>query len=156
PERTRPGTVSNAEINRELQHLQRAFSLAMDHGKIFTQPAIPKLQESAPRAGFFDREQANAVCAHLSPELAAVAKFAFITGWRTDSEILPIEWRNVAFKAGEVRIDRGASKNGEGRVFKMTDELREVLTTRYELVEALKRDRGLIVPWVFFRMVARG
>jgi integrase len=111
---------------------------------------------TAPRAGFFERSQVNDVAAHLSPELAAVVRFAFISGWRIDSEVLPLEWRNVDFKTGEVRIDAGATKNNDGRVIKMTAELREVLTTRHTLVEELKRTRGLIVPLVFFRMVAKG
>jgi hypothetical protein len=66
PEHRREARVSNAEINRELQVLlKRCFSLALKHGKIFTKPDIPMLRESAPRSGFFDRAQAQAVCRHL-------------------------------------------------------------------------------------------
>jgi hypothetical protein len=31
--------------------------------------------------------------------------FAFITGWRIRSEVLPLEWRQVDFAAGEIRLD---------------------------------------------------
>jgi hypothetical protein len=46
--------------------------------------------------------------------------------WRIDSEVLLLEWRQVDFAAGEVRLDPGKTKNGEGRTFPMTRDLREV------------------------------
>src|SRR4051794_29169446 len=52
----------------------------------------------------------------------------YLTGWGTDSETLPLEWRNVDFTAGEVRLDPGTTKNKDGRVFPMTNELRVLLT----------------------------
>jgi integrase len=42
-----------------------------------------------------------------------VVMFAYITGWRVKSEILPLEWRQVDLKAGELRLDPGTTKNGE-------------------------------------------
>ena len=51
-------------------------------------------------------------------------EFAYITGWRIAIEVLPLEWRQVDFAAGEVRLDAGTTKNGDGRVFPMTAELR--------------------------------
>lgn len=48
--------------------------------------------------------------------MQAIVAFANITGWRTPSEILPLEWRQVDLKAGEVRLDAGSTKNGDGRV----------------------------------------
>ena len=74
----RIGNVSNAQVNRELEVLKRCFSLALQHGKIFTKPHIEMLKEAAPRAGFLGREQVDAICAHLSPELAAVIRFVFM------------------------------------------------------------------------------
>jgi integrase len=145
PAVTKP--VSNAEIIRELQVLKRCFSLALKHGKIFTKPAIPKLKEAAARSGFFDRAQVDAVSQHLSPVLAAVVRFAFITGWRIPSEVLTLEWR---------QLEPGMTKNGEGREFKITTALREVLESRLKVADDLKRTHGLIVARVFFRMVAKG
>src|SRR6185436_12210755 len=93
----RIGNVSNAQVNRELEVLKRCFSLALQHGKIFTKPHIEMLKEAAPRAGFLGREQVDAICAHLSPELAAVIQFVFMTGWRIPSEVLRLEWRQASF-----------------------------------------------------------
>lgn len=38
------------------------------------------------------------------------------------SEVLPLEWRQVDRKAGEVRLDPGTTKNNEGRTFFLTDD----------------------------------
>ncbi len=43
--------------------------------------------------------------------------FAYITGWRMRSEIWPLQWSLVDFKAGIVRLDPGTTKNDKGRVF---------------------------------------
>jgi integrase len=80
-------------------------------------------------------------------------EFAYITGWRIASEVLPLEWRQVDFRASEVRLDAGTTKNREGRVFPMTDDLRALLETQHAEHVRLKQT-GVIVPWVFFRMVA--
>jgi hypothetical protein len=39
---------------------------------------------------------------------------------------LSLEWRQVDFGAGEVRLDPGKTKNGAGRTLPMTRELREL------------------------------
>ncbi len=35
--------------------------------------------------------------------------FAFISGWRTPSDILTLDGRQVDIKAGEARLDRGTT-----------------------------------------------
>jgi integrase len=66
-----------------------------------------------------------------------------------------LEWRNVDFAAGEVRLDPGTTKNGQGRVIKMTVELRALLEARSAARDALG-DAKLKVPWVFWRLLAKG
>lgn len=151
PAATKP--VSNAEINRELQTLKRCFSLAIDGGLLAMKPRIKLLREAPPRAGFFEREQYLSVLAHLPAEIRPVITFAYITGWRIASEVLPLEWRQVDFAAGEVRLDAGTTKNREGRVFPMTTDLRTVLQAQHAEHERLKK-AGQLEPWVFWRMVA--
>ena len=150
---TRP--VSNAEINRELTALKRMFTLAVQAGKILHRPHIPLLKEDNVRVGFFEADQFSSVLNHLPAELQPVVTFAYITGWRIASEVLPLEWRQVDFEAGEVRLDPGTTKNGEGRVFPMTDDLRALLKAQ-QADTGPSAKAGEIVPWVFFRMVAEG
>ena len=100
------------------------FTLAMQADKILRRPHIPLLEERNTRTGFFELEMLDDVVAHLPEPLRPVMVFAYITGWRIHSEVLPLEWRQVDFKAGEIRLDPETTKNRDGRVFPMTDDLR--------------------------------
>ncbi len=153
PEREK--RVANATINRELAWLKHMFRLAVDAGKLMTKPKIVLLKEDNARQGFFERAQYEAVVRHLPEELRPVVQFAYITGWRANSEVLTLEWRQVDFKSGEVRLEPGTTKNGEGRTFPFTKQLRALLEAEHAEHERLKK-QGVVVPWVFFRMVAKG
>jgi integrase len=147
--------ASNASINRELTVLKRMFTLAVQADKLLRRPHIPLLEERNTRTGFFEIEQIAAVVAHLPAALGPVLEFAFLTGWRIPSEVLPLEWRQVDFKAGEIRLDPETTKNRDGRVFPMTDDLRALLEAQY--ADHRRRTKaGQIVPWVFVRMIAKG
>ena len=143
-----PG-ASNAEINRELTILKRIFSLAIQAGKLMHKPYVPLLKETNARAGFFEHEQFVSVIAHLPPPLRPAISFAYITGWRVASEILPLERRQVDFAGGEVRLDPGTTKNSDGRVFPLTDDLRRILEAQKDHADRLQRERGQIVPGYF-------
>jgi hypothetical protein len=77
--------------NRELGILKRAFNLAIQNGKLLHKPYVPMLKESAPRSGFFEPDQAVSVLRHLPEVLRPVVGFAYVTGWRIASEVLPLE-----------------------------------------------------------------
>src|SRR5437879_4471710 len=66
-------------------------------------PRIKKLKENNVRKGFFERDQYEAVRRHLPEYARPVVTFAYITGWRVRSEVLPLQWRQVDFKAGTIR-----------------------------------------------------
>jgi integrase len=143
--------VSNGEINRELTVLKRMFSLAIQSGKLLQKPHIALLKEDNVRVGFFERDQFQAVLQRLAPAVRAVFAFTYITGWRIDSEVLPLEWRQVDFEGGEVRLDPGSTKNGQGRTFPMTTELRGLLERQREMTEAVQRRYGIVCRQVFHR-----
>ena len=90
-------------------------------------------------------------CARLPEPVRPAATFAYITGWRIDSEVLSLEWRQVDFGAGEVRLDPGKTKNGEGRTFPMTRDLRELLEQQRAITENLQRQLKVVCPRVFHR-----
>ena len=140
--------ASNAAINRELIALKRMFTLAVQGGKLIARPYIPLLKESNVRQGFFEPEEFTSVKNQLPVHMQGIAAFACITGWRTPSEILPLEWRQVDMMAGEVRIDAGTTKNGDGRVFPFTTDLRRVLEDQQRVAERLQRE-GTITRFVF-------
>jgi integrase len=144
------GGAASASINRELAILKRAYTLAIRGGKLSHRPHIPMLQEHNIRAGFFEAEQFEAVQKRLPAALRPVAAFAYLTGWRVPSEVLPLEWRNVDLDAGTVSLDPGTTKNGEGRTVYLTAALRELLTTQKAAADALKA-KGTICARVFHR-----
>lgn len=152
--RRQAANASNAEINRELAILKRAFRLAMQAGKLLYRPHIPMLEEHNVRTGFFERDEFEAVRSRLREYLRPVVTFAYLTGWRVPSEVLPLQWRQVDLKAGIVRLDPGATKNDEGRTFpfgQVLPTLRDVLEHQRALTEQLERETGQIIPWVFHR-----
>jgi integrase len=142
--------ASDAEINRELALLKRMFNLAIQAGKLLHKPYVPMLREDNVRTGFFEPDMLASVLSRLPEPIRPVIRFAAITGWRIQSEVLPLEWRQVDFPAGEVRLDAGTTKNREGRVFPMTAELRALLEGQRAEHERLKSD-GRIVRFVFHR-----
>ena len=64
-----------------------------------------------------------------------------------------MEWRHVDLKAGEIRLEPGTTKNREGRVFKMTTQLRKLLEEQRDERDRLTKLEK-ICPYLFFRMVA--
>lgn len=46
------------------------------------------LHEDNVRVGFFEREQYEGVLAHLPEAMRPVVTFAYVTGWRINSEVL--------------------------------------------------------------------
>jgi integrase len=79
-----------------------------------------------------------------------IVTFAYVTGWRINSEVLPLQWRQVDLKAGEVRLDPGTTKNMEGRVFYLTAELKKLLTDQRKAANQIQRRKGMIVQHAFF------
>jgi integrase len=141
--------AKNATINRELVTMKRAFNLGIQKHIVSDRPHITLLDEDNVRQGFFEREQFLAIRKHLPEYVQAVADFAYITGWRKN-EILGLQWRQVDFEAGTVRLEPGTTKNREARQFPFTSDLREVLGRQRAKTDALAAS-GKICPWVFHR-----
>ncbi len=143
--------ASNGEINRELAHVKRAFSLAIDDEKVLHQPKVSMLQENNVRKGFFEREQFDAVRRCLPEHLRRVLTFAYVTAWRVPSEVLTLKWSQVDFRGATVSLEPGTTKNDEGRVFPFTDELRDALTEQRRFTDETQRRLRAVIPWVFHR-----
>ena len=146
--------ASPGEINRELAILKRMFTLAVKGNKLMVRPHIPMLQENNVRVGFFERDTFEAVRAALPAPLRPIVTFAYLTGWRIQSEILTLQWRQVDLKAGTVRLDPGTTKNRDGRLFPYGShlpELRDVLEDQKRVTTAVETAEDKICPWVFHR-----
>jgi integrase len=75
-----------------------------------------------------------------------------MTGWRVQSEILPLEWRQIDRKTKTIRLDPGTTKNRRGRVINYADNA--VLVALFEELwrqhEAMAEERT-ICTYVFHR-----
>jgi integrase len=141
--------VANATINYELAMLRRAFRLAARAGRVAVRPEFEMLRVDNPRVGFLEPDQFAAVVDQLADYLKPVAQTAYITGWRTKSELLTRQWRHVDLDAGWLRLDPGEGKTGEARNFPLTPDLRVILEAERAHVTEIERATGQIVPWVF-------
>ena len=82
----------------------------------------------------FDEEEANG----SDPIALGALRLAFWTGWRTKSEILPLQWANLDLEAGQARLLQ--TKGAEEEYRMLSDEAIAVL-------RSLPRIEGN--PWVF-------
>ena len=127
-------------INRELELARHTFKMAFDGHKILVKPYIPKLRETNVRTGFFTRDEVDRLCRHLPETLAAMVRFAFLTGWRLE-EIRQLLWRQIDFERNEIRLDVGSTKNLKGRVIPMSAEVRAILLTVLAAQRTIGRDK---------------
>jgi integrase len=141
----------NATINRELSVLKRAFTLAVAAGSLSRRLPITLLRENNVRRGFFEPAEFEAVHRRLPPDLADLVTFLYATGWRWRSEAARLRWTSISFDAGEIRLDPGTTKTGEGRLFPFTAELRALLEWRRAVTREREQTLGRAIPHVFSR-----
>jgi integrase len=146
--RRREGAV-DATIRRELGTLTKMLRVAFKNRKLLRLPLLEKPKEGPPREGFFEREQYEAVRAHLAPDLQLATGIAYTFGWRTQSEVLVLERRQVDLDVGTLRLDTGSTKNDDGRLVYLPPDLRAQLAVQAERVRALEHKVGRIIPYLF-------
>ena len=148
-------TPANGTINRELATLSKMLRLAYEHDKLHRLPRVPRLKEAPPRAGFFEDDRYQAVCRYLPEDLQAATLIAFTFGWRMQSEIFSLERRHVDIERGIFRLDPGQDKNEAGRAVYMTPAVKAAVQGQLGRLEALQKDLGQIVPWLFPHLEGR-
>jgi len=144
--------VKPATIRYELACLKRMFTLAVRAEKAIHRPHIPTIEVRNTRQGFFEEPEFRTVVSYLPEDIQPVITFAYLTRWRR-GEILPLQWRQVDFGAGTIRLEPGMTKNDEGRIFPFTmlPELADLLRSQWERTKAIQQETGKIIPWVFHR-----
>jgi integrase len=141
--------AKGSTIRRELGTLTKMLRLAYKNGKLLRLPLLDKPKDGAPREGFFERAEYEAVRRRLEPDLQVAVTIAYTYGWRTQSEVMCLERRQVDLEAGTLRLDPGSTKNDDGRLVYLTPELKAMLTAQIERVESLQRRLGRIIPALF-------
>ena len=145
--------AANAQINLEFAVVRRMFVLAVDAGTLLHRPRVRMLKLNNIRSGFFERQEFEAVRSLLPVPLQSLVTFAYLTGWRVNSEIFPLEWRQVDRQAGMIRLEPGSTKNDDGRLFPFSEfpELAEAMETQWAEKRRIEQERGIVCRWVFHR-----
>jgi integrase len=130
--RRRAEGAANATLNRELALLRHAFNLGFQATppKVRVVPYIPVLEENNVRTGFLSDEGYKRLaeqCAKVGLWLRALLAVGYSYGWRR-TELVEMRVRQVDLAERDITLDVGTTKNGEGRVAPMTDEVFTLLT----------------------------
>jgi len=138
-----------ATVLYELRMLRRAFRLAE-----IPCPSFPYIEVNNVRKNFFEPAEFRAVVDRLPVYLRLVMTAAFLMGWRVKSELLPLAWKQVNWKLGTISLPIGSTKNSQPRTYPFLGfpELKAVFEARWQETERLQRERGIVIPWVFFRV----
>jgi len=107
--------AARSTVNQELAGLRRAFRLAIEAGRLASKPVIKTPTPDNARKGFVTPQQFLKVADELPEWARGPWGYAYLTGWRCRSEVLPLTWNNIDWRTGVVRIE--TSKNGEPREF---------------------------------------
>lgn len=139
---------ADATVNRELAALRRGFRLAARQHLVASVPYFEIVCENNQRKGFFERAEFEAVRNHCPDYFKPVVDTAYYTGWRKE-EILTRKNRHVV--DGNLILERGETKNGEGRIFPLDSipEFKEVIEKQLAANRELGHKLGRIVEWLF-------
>jgi integrase len=87
---------------------------------------------------------------HLPEHAKGPVRCLYLTGWRT-KEVLGLEWRQVDFEAGLIRLEADQTKGGRPRVFPFAvlPALATLLRNQRERTSAMERAQSRVIPWVF-------
>jgi integrase len=141
--------VQPATVNRELAALRRAFRLAVKQKRIAVAPSIELLEENNVRQGFIEPGDFETLIPLLPEYLQDFALFAYLTGWRT-GELKSLTWADVNRDAQTILLRSENSKNKEGRLIPLPDELSEIIERRWEARRLAMPDVSTaIVEFVF-------
>ncbi|MFN7971342.1 MAG: tyrosine-type recombinase/integrase [Acidobacteriota bacterium] len=144
--------ASPSTIRSEFAALRRAMNLAVRAGRLQHRPVFPTIEVKNTRTGFFEEAEFQAVMNCLPDYLKPLVEFLYLTGWRR-GEVTSLPWRQVDLGAGIVRLEPHTTKNDEGRIFPTAalPPLARLLAEQRRRTDAVERERGVIVPWVFHR-----
>jgi integrase len=142
--------AADGTIEQELSLLRKGFSLASraTPPKVARVPYIQMPRCDNVRKGFIEHEAYIQLLTALPEYLRPVVTMAYSTGMRR-GEIVSLRWQNVDLLNRLVRLNAGETKNGDGRVIPLGDDLLESLKSQLHLRNTTVPDCSL----VFFRIV---
>ena len=138
--------AANGTINRELSALKRMLNLGARQTppKVDRVPYIEMLEEDNVRKGFLEYRDFLRLRDALPEYLKGFATFAYTSGWRK-AEVEGLTWNRVDRKEGFARLEKGETKNKEGRIFFFDDELKAIIQRQWETRKKAEK----LCPYVF-------
>ena len=132
-EQRRTAGAADATINRELAIVRRGFRLGYEAEPtlVYQLPVIHKLPEDNVRLGFLEADQYERVLEELPANLKALFVCAYHTGARKN-ELRRIEWPQVDFAAGLIRLSGGQTKNKRPRTLPVYGDMKRWLEHQRE------------------------
>jgi integrase len=140
--------AADGTIQQDMSLLKRMFNLAYRAAKVPRAPYIPVPRSNNVRKGFVERPAYERLFAALPDYLKPLVQVAYSTGMRR-GELVSLRWENVDLPGRQIRLNAGETKNGEGRVIPLGDDLVETLTAQLQV----RNTYFPSCPLVFFRMV---
>jgi integrase len=132
-------------------------AFAWDDEILVDRPVFPVVRATNVRTGFVDDETITKILAALPPYMSALAEFCYRTAWRR-GEAAGHLWSDLDFGAGEIRLPDSRTKSGEPATFPFSadERLAALLGEQKGRAEAWGRERGELVPHVFWRGTRNG
>jgi integrase len=134
-----------ATINSELILLGAMLAKAIERGYITDNPAyeVSLYKARSRRVRFLTHEEEIRLWKVCNPKMVPVVKLVLNTGLR-QGEVMALDWQDVDFERGLVRVRPEIEKGGEGGYIPMNKTLRGVL-------EGLKQKSGGVGRVFHFR-----
>lgn len=131
--RLEAGVVS-ATVNRELEILKRAFTLAIksDPPKVVRELSITMLTEDNVRTGFLD----DSGYLRVKQELPEYLRPLFVVGYHLGTrlgELRKLKWEQIDMAHGSIVLNPNQTKNKQGRTLPIYGEMREWLTMQRDV-----------------------
>ncbi len=141
-----------ATVKNEVGVLGRAFTLAYRSGHLPYRPYLPSPRVNNARTGFFSDAEVKELLKHLPEYLRPFVEAAYITGWRR-GELRQLQWSQVDWEGGTIRLERGTTKSGEPRSFPFAvhPRLAQLLNDQRRRTSEFEHENGCVCPWVFHR-----
>ena len=123
---SRKGKVKNSTINRDIETLRRAFSLALDENMITQHPYknYKPLGIDNPTERVLTKKEEIKLLKECNPIMRAIVITALHTGMR-QNEILSLKWQDVFLDKGYIKILN--TKNNKPRIALITPTLKKEL-----------------------------
>jgi integrase len=124
----RAAGAADATINRELGIVRRGLQLGYEADPPLVQriPIIHRLEEDNVRQGFLEPDQYEKLLGELPANLKALFVCGYHTGARKN-ELRQIQWPQVDFEAGLIRLSAGQTKNKRARTLPIYGDMRRWL-----------------------------